>query len=99
MLDCTSALGLCPIPIEKYGIVFGAVEYSLGLPGVSIVIVREDLVGKEMKECPNMMSYATMNEKKSIYNTPNCFAVYTLGEHIKYLLEQGGLESANARVL
>ena len=38
-----------------------------------------------------MMSYATMNEKKSIYNTPNCFAVYTLGEHVKYLLEQGGL--------
>ena len=98
VLDCTSILGLKPVDVSRYGMVFGSAEYSLGLPGVCIAIVREDLVGKDIKECPNMMSYATMNEKKSIYNTPNCFAVYTLGEHLAYLNANGGIEATHKRV-
>jgi phosphoserine aminotransferase len=77
-VDCSSILGLLPIDISKYAIVFGSAEHSLGITGCTVVVVREDLI-KANPQIPSMFSYEVMFTKNSIFNKPNCFAVYVLG--------------------
>ncbi len=81
-----------PVDVSKYGIIFGGAQKNLAPAGLTVVVIREDLAGKELPYTPLMMNYKTMIEKDSMYNTPPCWCIYMLGLVLEWLEEQGGVE-------
>jgi phosphoserine aminotransferase len=69
----------------------------VGPAGVTIVIVRDDLIGAARPECPTMLDYKTMADTDSMYNTPPCWSMYVCGLVFKKLLREGGLEGMEER--
>lgn len=84
VLDASSVLGRYPIQISNFSIVFASAEHSLGIAGCTIVVVHDSLIVANTS-IPSMFSYEVMLRTNSIFNTPNCFAVYVLGEYVEYL--------------
>ncbi|MBP5331667.1 MAG: 3-phosphoserine/phosphohydroxythreonine transaminase [Lachnospiraceae bacterium] len=83
-----------PVDVSKYGIIYGGVQKNVGPAGLAIVIIREDLINPELdKSVPTYCSFATHSENGSMYNTPNCWAIYCCGKVFKYLKKLGGLEA------
>jgi len=95
--DASSDIYSRPIDITKYGLIYAGAQKNLGPSGLTIVIVRDDLVGRAPSTTPTMLDYKVHAEHKSLYNTPPCFAIYIFRLVMKWLLAQGGLE-AIARV-
>jgi phosphoserine aminotransferase len=98
--DTSSDMFSRPIDIEKHGLIYAGAQKNLGPAGVTLVIIRDDLVGRSASKessLPAMMNYAVYAENRSLYNTPPTFAVYALGLVMKWLMGQGGL-AAVARV-
>jgi len=89
--DMSSDILSRPIDVSKYGVIFAGAQKNLGPAGVTIVIVREDLLGSTPAGTPTMLSYATHAEKGSMFNTPPCFAIYIVGEVLKWLKKLGGV--------
>ena len=95
-----------PCNVSDYGVIYGGVQKNVGPAGISIVIIREDLIRADLDpKTPVYMRYDTHAENGSMYNTPNCWAIYVCGKVFKYLLKNGGLEAqaryneAKAKVL
>ncbi|KAI8384643.1 phosphoserine aminotransferase [Radiomyces spectabilis] len=91
-----------PMDVSKHGVIYGGAQKNLGPAGVSIIIIRKDLLTDLSlgPVRPLMLDYATMAKHDSMYNTPPTFAIYIVGLTLEWLLEQGGLsgiEEANAR--
>lgn len=87
-----------PIDVEKYGIVYGGVQKNVGPAGLVISCIREDLITEDVLEgTPTMMKFKTQADAKSLYNTPNCWAIYMCGKVFKWLKANGGLEAMNAK--
>ncbi len=87
-----------PVDVEKYGLIYAGAQKNVGPAGVVILIVRHDLVPEEeVPGVPTMLEYKTQVDKKSLYNTPPCYAIYICGLVFKYLKEQGGLAAMKAR--
>ncbi|MCI2057144.1 MAG: 3-phosphoserine/phosphohydroxythreonine transaminase [Oscillibacter sp.] len=86
-----------PCNVSDYGLIWGGVQKNVGPAGMSIVIIREDLLRDDLGDLPVYMNYKTHADKDSLYNTPNCWAIYCCGKVFKYLLKQGGLEAMNQR--
>ena len=83
-----------PVDVSKYGIIYGGVQKNVGPAGLAIVIIREDLINPELdKTVPTYCSFATHSENGSMYNTPNCWAIYCCGKVFKYLKKLGGLKA------
>ncbi|MGN0169844.1 MAG: 3-phosphoserine/phosphohydroxythreonine transaminase [Lachnospiraceae bacterium] len=83
-----------PCDVEKYGLIWAGVQKNVGPAGMSIVIIREDLIREDLDpKVPTYCSYKTHADADSLYNTPNCWAIYCCGKVFKYLLELGGLEA------
>ena len=80
------------VDVSKYGIIFGGAQKNLAPAGLTIAIVREDLAGGELPYTPLMMSYKTMIDKDSMYNTPPCWCIYMLGLVLEWLDGKGGVE-------
>ncbi len=86
-----------PCNVSDYGLIWGGVQKNVGPAGMSIVIIREDLIRDDLPDfVPTYMSYKTHADSGSMYNTPNCWAIYCCGKVFKYLLKIGGLEGMNA---
>jgi len=86
-----------PCDVSKYGLIWAGVQKNVGPAGMSVVIIREDLIREDLpKFVPTYMSYKTHADGGSLYNTPNCWAIYCCGKVFKYLLDLGGLEAMNA---
>ncbi len=85
---------LCrPVPIERYGMVFACAQKNAGPAGVTIVIIRNDLVERSPADLPSLVNYKVFAEGKSLLNTPPTFAIYMVKLVTKWLLEEiGGLE-------
>jgi phosphoserine aminotransferase len=95
--DTSSHMFSRPIDVTKYGLIYAGAQKNLGPAGVTLVIVRDDLVKKaaEAKSyagLPVMLQYGTHVPDKSLYNTPPAFAIYIMGLAMKWLLGIGGLE-------
>jgi len=87
-----------PCNVSDYGMIWGGVQKNVGPAGMSIVIIREDLIRTDMADrLPVYLNYNTHAEADSLYNTPNCWAIYCCGKVFKYLLKNGGLEGAAQR--
>ncbi|GHP14159.1 phosphoserine aminotransferase [Lentilactobacillus fungorum] len=76
--------------VQDFGLIFGGVQKNLGPAGVTITIVRDDLV-KPVEHIPSILNYALFVKKNSMFNTPPVFAIYATGLVLKWLKQQGGL--------
>ena len=87
-----------PCDISKYGLIWAGVQKNVGPAGMAIVIIREDLIRDDVPEfVPTYLRYKTHADADSLYNTPNCWAIYCCGKVFKYLLANGGLEAMAKR--
>ncbi|MEM6802447.1 MAG: 3-phosphoserine/phosphohydroxythreonine transaminase, partial [Bacteroidota bacterium] len=77
--------------VDKFGLIYAGAQKNIGPAGLTIVIVRKDLLGQEMEFTPLMFKYQTHVAKKSAYNTPPCFAIYMAGLVFDWTLKQGGV--------
>ena len=90
--DMSSDILSRKIDVSKFGIIFAGAQKNLGPAGVTIVIIREDLLEKAPSGIPTMIKYKTHADKGSMFNTPPCFAIYVVGEVLKWLDRLGGVE-------
>jgi len=89
--DASSHLLSRPLDVSKFGLIYAGAQKNLGPSGVTIVIIREDLLARSDESLPTMLSYKVQSENNSLYNTPNTFGVYILGLTMKWLTSLGGL--------
>ena len=80
-----------PIDVSKFGVIYAGAQKNVGPAGLTIVIVREDLLGNAALTTPTTFDYKVQAENESMYNTPPCFAVYAAGLTFRWLKEKGGL--------
>ena len=85
-----------PCNVADYGVIYGGVQKNVGPAGLSIVIIREDLI-RDLPDLPVYLQYKAHADAGSMYNTPNCWGIYMCGKVFKYLKSIGGLEAMNAR--
>lgn len=90
--DMSSDILSRPVDVSKFGVIFAGAQKNLGPAGVTIVIIRDDLLENIPENTPTMLSYKTHAEKGSMFNTPPCFSIYVVGEVLKWLQRQGGVE-------
>jgi phosphoserine aminotransferase len=95
--DMSSDILSKPIDVTKFGLIYAGAQKNLGPSGVTVVIIREDLLADLPKNIPTMLRYGIHSKNKSLYNTPPSFSVYMVNLVLKWLKEQGGLESVNRR--
>ncbi len=94
--DTSSDMFSRPIDVSKYGLIYAGAQKNLGPSGVTLVIVREDLLARSQKSLHTMLNYAVHAENGSMYNTPPCFGIYLMGLVMKWGLAQGGLDAIGA---
>jgi phosphoserine aminotransferase len=103
--DMSSNILSRPIDVSKYGLIYAGAQKNMGPSGLTIVIVRDDLVGHALPITPSAFNYKVQAENDSMYNTPPTYAIYIAGLVLKYVKERGGLPAmeehnrAKARVL
>lgn len=95
--DASSDIFSRPIDVRKYGLIYAGAQKNLAPAGVTLVIVREDLLQRTPSTLPTMLQYGVHAENASMYNTPPVFAIYVMRLVVSWLLKQGGLD-AIARV-
>ena len=95
--DMSSDMMSRPFDVAPFGLIYAGAQKNIGPAGVCMVIIREDLLARVPENLPSMLSYTTYATKNSMYNTPPCFAVYTVQLVLKWLEESiGGLEKMAA---
>eukprot|EP01116_Phalansterium_solitarium_P009413 TRINITY_DN23527_c0_g1_i1.p1 TRINITY_DN23527_c0_g1~~TRINITY_DN23527_c0_g1_i1.p1 ORF type:complete len:368 (-),score=120.57 TRINITY_DN23527_c0_g1_i1:233-1336(-) len=82
-----------PVDISKHGVVYAGAQKNSGIAGVTVVIIREDLLKKPHSLTPTVLDYKIYAENDSMYNTPPTFSIYVAGLMYRWLLDQGGLEA------
>jgi len=95
--DMSSNLLSRPLDVSRFGLIYAGAQKNIGPAGLALVIVREDLVGIGEPAPPAMLDYATHAKARSMYNTPPTFSVYVAGLVFQWLLENGGLATAEER--
>jgi phosphoserine aminotransferase len=91
--DMSSDILSRKIDVSKFGIIFAGAQKNMGPAGATVVIIREDLLGKTPDNTPTMLTYKTHADKESMFNTPPCFAIYGIGEVLKWLKKLGGVDA------
>ena len=94
--DMSSDILSRPVDVSRYGIVYAGAQKNMAPAGVTVVIIDKALAGREKPYTPLMLSYKTMIDKDSMYNTPPCWCIYMLGLTLDWLKEQGGVEGMEA---
>ncbi|XP_013385669.1 phosphoserine aminotransferase [Lingula anatina] len=88
-----------PFDIKKYGVVIAGAQKNIGCAGVTVVIIREDLLGYTLPECPIIFDYKVQVGMNSLYNTPPTYSIYIMGLVLNWIKEEGGLEAMYERSL
>lgn len=78
--------------VSKYGVLYAGAQKNLAPAGLTIVIVRKDLIKEPVSYCPTMLSWKVMAENNSLYNTPPCFAIYMAMLNLRHLKKLGGVK-------
>lgn len=84
------------LDITKFGLIYAGAQKNLGPAGVTLVIVRNDLVGKTLENTPTMLRYETHIKEKSLYNTPACYSIYIAGLVFEWVDSMGGVKAVEA---
>ncbi|CND90508.1 3-phosphoserine/phosphohydroxythreonine transaminase [Yersinia nurmii] len=95
--DYSSSILSRPIDISRYGLIYAGAQKNIGPAGLTLVIVREDLLGNAHKDLPSILDYQVLAKNDSMFNTPPTFAWYLSGMVFKWLKEQGGLVEMEKR--
>ncbi|MFR8519665.1 MAG: 3-phosphoserine/phosphohydroxythreonine transaminase, partial [Emergencia timonensis] len=93
--DMSSCILSEEIDVSKFGLIFAGAQKNVGPAGMTIVIMREDLLGFAGDTVPTYLDYKTHAENDSMYNTPPCFAIYIAGEVFKNIKNMGGVGALN----
>ena len=91
--DASSDMYSRPIDIRKFGLIYAGAQKNLGPSGVTVVIVRDDLLARSADTLPTMLNYKVQADNGSLYNTPPVFGVYVLRLVLKWLVGLGGLDA------
>ena len=94
--DMSSNILSRPIDVSKYGLIYAGAQKNIGPAGVTVVIVREDLLGQTVPGTPTVFDYKVQAEAESMYNTPPTYGIYIAGLVFKHLLAKGGLVAMEA---
>lgn len=89
--DMSSHILSRPVDVSRYGLIYAGAQKNIGPSGVTLVIVRDDLLGRAAPTVPSVMDFAVMAEHGSMLNTPPTFAIYVAGLVFQWLKAQGGL--------
>ncbi|HTG90664.1 MAG TPA: 3-phosphoserine/phosphohydroxythreonine transaminase [Vicinamibacterales bacterium] len=95
--DTSSDMFSRPIDVARHALIYAGAQKNMGPAGVTVVLIREDLLARSPASLPVMLSYAVHAQNGSLYNTPPVFAIYVLGLVMRWLVEQGGLEAMAAQ--
>ena len=95
--DFSSTFLSRPIDVSRFGLIYAGAQKNLGPAGVTIVIVRDDLIGDVLPQTPTVLDYAKVADGESMLNTPPCFTWYVCGLVLQWIKQQGGLDAMAAR--
>ncbi|PYQ37379.1 MAG: 3-phosphoserine/phosphohydroxythreonine transaminase [Acidobacteria bacterium] len=95
--DASSDVFSRPIDVGRYALLYAGAQKNLGPAGVTMVLIREDLLARTPAGLPTMLDYNTHAQNRSLYNTPPVFAIYVVGLVVKWMLAEGGLEAIGRR--
>ena len=90
--DMSSDINCRKIDVSKFGLIYAGAQKNMGPSGVTIVIIREDLLDKSPENIPTMTSYKIIGSKDSLYNTPPTFGIYIIKLVLEWIKDMGGLE-------
>ncbi len=90
--DISSCIISEPLDVSKFGMLYAGAQKNMSCAGLTVVIIREDLIGEPQECCPTMLKYSTHSENGSMYNTPPCYAIYIAKLVLEWVLELGGVE-------
>ena len=90
--DMSSDILSKPIDVSKFDLIYAGAQKNLGPSGVTVVIIRKDLLEKANPSIPTMLKYGTHADTNSLFNTPPTFGIYMLGEVLRWIEELGGLD-------
>ena len=93
--DMSSCILSEPIDVTKFGMIYAGAQKNMAPAGVTVVIIREDLLGNARPDTPVMLDYKTIAENDSMYNTPPCYSIYILGLVCKWIQNLGGVNAMN----
>ena len=91
--DLSSCILSEPIDVSRFGVIYAGAQKNMAPAGLTVVIVREDLLGQYRENAPMMLDYKLMAENDSMYNTPPCYCIYMAKLVYEWLLDLGGLEA------
>ena len=91
--DASSDILAQPLNVEKYGVIYAGAQKNMGPSGVTLVVIRDDLIKKIPEGLPTMLDYRVHAENRSLYNTPNTWGIYIISLVCKWLKEKGGLSA------
>jgi phosphoserine aminotransferase len=94
--DASSDILSGPLDVPRFGVIYAGAQKNLGPSGVTLVIVRDDLLARSSASLPTMLNYKVLAENNSLYNTPPTFGIYIFGLTMKWLKSLGGLEAIAA---
>ncbi len=94
--DMSSSILSQPLDVSKYGLIYGGAQKNIGPAGLTLVIVREDLLGQALPCTPTAFNYRVVADNGSMYNTPPTYAIYVAGLVFKWIKAQGGLAAMAA---
>ncbi len=97
VIDFSSHVASRTVDWSRVGLAFGGAQKNLGPAGLTLVVVREDLLGHALPACPSAFDYKTVADNQSMYNTPPTYAIYVAGLVFQWLKRQGGIAGIEAR--
>ena len=97
VIDFSSHVASRPVDWSRVGLAFGGAQKNLGPAGLTVVVVREDLLGHALGVCPTAFDYKVVADNQSMYNTPPTYSIYIAGLVFKWLKRQGGVPAMEAR--
>ena len=95
--DMSSDIMSRPVDVAKYNAIYAGAQKNLAMAGVTVIIVKDDALGKAPRELPTMLDYRTHVEKGSMFNTPPVVPIYSMLENLRWLKKNGGVEAADKR--
>lgn len=95
--DMSSCILSEEVDVSRFALIYAGAQKNIAPSGMTIVIIREDLIGNAPENCPVYLDYKTHADKGSMYNTPPCFTIYIAGEVFKHILAMGGVREMHER--
>jgi phosphoserine aminotransferase len=95
--DMSSDIASRPVEVKRYGVIFAGAQKNLGPSGVTVVIIRKDLLERADKNLPTLLQYRAHVKEKSLYHTPPTFAIYIVGLVLEWIESEGGLTALEKR--